>query len=81
MIGCNGSTLGTMAGSSVDVCENSVCFLCDFSGEYIAMFGEYSLIEYSVVGTSLVTRVVGVVFAVVGLGIGIVSVGRYWLGY
>ena len=47
-----------MAGSSVDVCENSVCFLCDFSGEYIRIFGEYSLIEYSVVSTRLVTRVV-----------------------
>ena len=45
------------------------------------MFGEYSLIESSVVGINLVTRVVGVAFTVVGLNIRIVSVGRYWLGY
>ena len=70
-----------MAGSSVDVCENSVCFLCDFSGEYIAMFGGYSLIEYSVVGISLVTSSWCRFFTVVGLNIRIVSVGRYWLGY
>ena len=40
MINCDGSTLGTMADSLMDVCENSVCFLCDFSGEYICLVSE-----------------------------------------